>query len=124
MTGLFEAFEVYNKKKHAPGNYKVHGTNHSNISGGTTTFMYSQEHREPRIDKLDLVKQPSSEDSSRKSSVSEEGLLAGAVPQVATMPGPQMVDMSKMSRDEFEAMYNKLNPATLRKGEPNNKVNF
>ncbi|BAO39396.1 YMR107W [Kluyveromyces marxianus] len=101
MSKFFEAFEVYNRNKHAPGDAKSRGGNHSNIGTGNTTYMFAREYRGPN--KVQAV--PRSQ---------EDGQAQAQ---------PQMVDVSKLSREEFEAMYYKMHPETPR-GEPNNKVNF
>ena len=127
MSRFFDAFEVYNKNKHAPADFKSHGGSSLNTRA-TTAYMFAREYRGPstgekkeaaaaalaadvKAGKVELVNDPNTADSSRKSSVSEEAM-------------PQMVDISKLTREEFEALYNKINPGMLRKGEPNNKVNF
>ncbi|CDO95928.1 unnamed protein product [Kluyveromyces dobzhanskii CBS 2104] len=127
MGGFFDAFEVYNRKKHATGD--VYGGGHSNVGSGNTTFMFAHEYYGPsgaqkkdaaaaalaadvKAGKVELVNGQNSADSSRKSSVVEES------------SAPQMVDISKLNREEFQALYNKMQPEVIRKGEPNNKVNF
>lgn len=131
MPGLLEAFEVYNRKKHS-SNPEMFGQNHSNIGGGNTSYMFAREYRAPKDKNLKKMLETStgssdesSEPSSRKSSISssdeaKEAMLKEAMLKqglAGTTPG--MVDVSHMSQAEFERVFN-----SLRKGEPNNRVNF
>ncbi|SCW00693.1 LAFE_0C09868g1_1 [Lachancea fermentati] len=118
MPGFFEAFEVYNRKKHS-SNPSMFGSNHSNIGGNNTGYMFAHEYREPKKEKLatEAMMAPKDEGStSRKSSVSST--------EEALEQMPRMVDVSKMSQAEFESIFRTLHKEEQRKGEPNNRVNF
>lgn len=94
MSSLWNSFEVYNKKKHSskPG---MRGGNHSNVGDPRTTVQYAAERYERR-----------GSSASDSSTTSNEEI-------------PQMVDLSKLSQNEFKRLYE-----STRKGEPNNRVNF
>lgn len=94
MSNIWNSFEVYNKKKHAPYAH-MNGGNHSNIGDVRTPIIYSSERYERR-----------GSDTSEKSVSSNEEI-------------PQMVDFSTLSQSEFKRLYE-----NTRKGEPNNRVNF
>ncbi|AAS52381.1 AEL303Cp [Eremothecium gossypii ATCC 10895] len=106
--GIFEPFSVYNRSKHSKSG--IVGGNHSNIGAGRTMLLFADEYREPKA-QADAAHGAAvqaagtgSEPASRKGSVGE---------------GPNMVDLSTLSQAEFERLK-----ATLRKGAPNNRVNF
>ncbi|SCU94608.1 LADA_0G09670g1_1 [Lachancea dasiensis] len=103
MGGIFEAFEVYNKNKHSSHPRMFGGT--SNTGGTRTDYLYSSEHYTPKQQKMD-----------------KEELLGQSMGESAKMtglPADKMVDISHMSQHELEELMK-----GLRKGEPNNRVNF
>lgn len=99
MVSFWDSFEVYNRKKHS-SNPSMFGGNHSNIGDSKTTYLYSHERPEKR----------------RGSDVSESSVPVAVPGEDAA---PQMVDISKLSQNEFRQLYEHT-----RKGEPNNRVNF
>ncbi|SCU78452.1 LAME_0A04544g1_1 [Lachancea meyersii CBS 8951] len=113
MGGIFEAFEVYNKKKHASNPHMFGGA--SNTGGTKTDYVYSSEYRAPKSKKLDNneLLGTSTADTGIESNSSTAAAAAAA------LGGPHMVDVSKLSRRELDDLMK-----TLRKGEPDNRVNF
>ncbi|KAM3163413.1 Stationary phase protein 4 [Lachancea thermotolerans] len=111
MGGIFDAFEVYNKKKHSSNPHMFGNT--SNTGGTKTDYVYSSEYRAPKKNKLmkDELLAPDSEHADgAKATLTESAAQAGT---------PNMVDLSKLSQHELESLMK-----DLRKGEPNNRVNF
>ncbi|SCV00471.1 LAMI_0G05270g1_1 [Lachancea mirantina] len=109
MAGLFDAFEVYNRKKHS-SNPTMFGGNHSNIGTNNTGYMFAHEYQKPK-DKDLQVKEALIQ--------SGEAPVPGASPDAGAIPNPNLIDISNMSQAEFERVYR-----GMRKGEPNNRVNF
>ncbi|AQZ17752.1 SPG4 (YMR107W) [Zygosaccharomyces parabailii] len=99
MVSFWDSFEVYNRKKHS-SNPSMSGGNHSNVGDSKTMYMYAHERQEKRRDS------DTSTSSASPVLMGEEG-------------SPQMVDVSKLSQNEFKQLYERT-----RKGEPNNRVNF
>ncbi|SCU77886.1 LAFA_0A03840g1_1 [Lachancea sp. 'fantastica'] len=108
MGGIFDAFEVYNKNKHSSNQRMFGGA--SNTGGTKTDYVYSSEYHAPKNKKLDKneLLGPASDASK---------LDAKALQETAGVP--HMVDVSKMSQGELNELMK-----SLRKGEPNNRVNF
>ncbi|CAR58050.1 uncharacterized protein GVI51_K03289 [Nakaseomyces glabratus] len=94
MPSFWDSFAVYNRNKHAKGD--VHGGHMSQNMGGQPMYLQAKEH-------ADIKKK-------------EDGTLEA---KIETPDGPRLVDVSNMTQQEFERTYN-----SLRKGEPNNRVNF
>ncbi|CEP63578.1 Spg4p LALA0_S08e05798g [Lachancea lanzarotensis] len=107
MGGIFEAFEVYNKNKHS-SNRMFGGA--SNTGGTKTDYVYSSEYRAPKNKKLD-------KNELLGTSTENPQLEAKALQEA--VGAPHMVDVSKLSQGELNDLMK-----TLRKGEPNNRVNF
>lgn len=116
MGGFWDAFAVYDKKKH--GDPSLYGGNHMNIGESKTQVMFSQEYRAPKTQQA----MPENMQNMRRSSMSSvdssdvEAVKEGKLP--ADMEIPKNVDISNMSQGEFLRLYK-----SLRKGEPDNKVN-
>ncbi|CUS20683.1 LAQU0S01e12244g1_1 [Lachancea quebecensis] len=111
MVGIFDAFEVYNKKKHS-SNPHMFGSA-SNTGGTKTDYVYSSEYRAPKKNKLtkdEILVQDNEHADGAKATLAENATQAGM---------PNMVDLSKLSQHELESLMK-----NLRKGEPNNRVNF
>lgn len=107
MVGLLGIFESCNKKY--SGNPHMLGHNNPNAATGKTAYLFAREYREPLKAKEGVLpqrKESVSEPSSRKSSVAEGDT-------------PYLVDISKMTKRDFEKAYSQL-----RQGEPDNRVNF
>ncbi|SCU90059.1 LANO_0D07448g1_1 [Lachancea nothofagi CBS 11611] len=107
MVGLFDAFEVYNKKKHSSNPQMLGHT--SNTGGTRTDFVYSSEYRAPnpkKVNKDELLTANPAEAQEAQTMANNAGVA-------------NMVDVSRMSQHELEDLMK-----TLRKGEPNNRVNF
>lgn len=144
-NGIWEQFTAYNPNKHSrnPG---MIGGNHSNIGGGKATYIFADEYREKKIDgkgvrnatvttaqvkssstissspgaMSDIVgKEPLSGASSRKGSLTDEGAPPEGLLRRGSEVNPNLVDISSLTQSEFERLKN-----TLRKGAPNNRVNF
>ncbi|KAL3229172.1 Stationary phase protein 4 [Nakaseomyces bracarensis] len=96
MPSFWDSFAVYNRNKHAKGGADMHGGNHMNTGTGQTMYMHASEH-------YDIKKK-------------DDGTVEA---KIETPSGPQMVDVSNMTQQEFEKLYK-----TMRKGEPNNRVNI
>ncbi|AGO10201.1 AaceriAEL303Cp [[Ashbya] aceris (nom. inval.)] len=115
--GIFEPFSVYNRSKHSKNG--IVGGNHMNIGAGKTTLLFADEYREPKMQAAQAAQAAQSE-AARGAAV----LAAGAESEPASRKGsvgdtPNMVDLSTLSQAEFERLR-----TTLRKGAPNNRVNF
>lgn len=96
------------------------GVNHSNLGEAKTTYLYSHEYREPSKNKKPLDSQIVGEgDNARKSSVSSDSSVEDDVMVMGSDGKPHMVDISNMSQSEFKRLYE-----NMRKGEPDNRVNF
>lgn len=93
MPSFWDSFSVYNRNKQARGGGDMHGGN--TTSGSNTMYMHASEH-------YDIKK-------------SDDGTMEA---KIETPEGPQMVDISNMTQQEFEKLYK-----NMRKGEPNNRVN-
>ncbi|CCE64130.1 hypothetical protein TPHA_0G02890 [Tetrapisispora phaffii CBS 4417] len=107
MSSIWNAFDVYDKKKHSK-NYGVYGGNFANVGGRKTEFLYSSEHHEQ--------KKPQDQDpmvAERRGSESES--LNSSEGAAKT---PNMLDISNMSQNEFKKLYD-----AMKKGEPDNRVN-
>lgn len=118
--GFWDSFQVYNQNKHAK-NTGMFGTNHSNLGEGKTTYLYSHEYYGPKKkaeQEAGVMSEPVNADM-RKSSVSSDA--SQEEPNMVMVGGdqPHMVDISNMSQNEFKKLYE-----GMRKGEPDNKVNF
>ncbi|EDO14752.1 hypothetical protein Kpol_297p13 [Vanderwaltozyma polyspora DSM 70294] len=109
MSNFWNAFSVYNKDKHS-ANSKIYGSNHMNLSTGTTTYLHSNEYREPTSKD---VKDGNEMEKQRRMSESSLDSSKRRVSQST------IDDISKLSQGEFKEIYQ-----SLRKGEPSNKVNF
>lgn len=89
-----------------------------NIGESKTQVMFSQEYRAPKTQQA----MPEDMQNMRRSSMSSvdssdvEAVKEGKLP--ADMEIPKNVDISNMSQGEFLRLYK-----SLRKGEPDNKVN-
>ena len=106
MVGIFDAFEVYNRKKHS-SHPDMFG--HTSNTGGTRTdYVYASEHRPAPKKKLaeGLPQEPAEAQKLVNQAAADSGM-------------PHMVDISKLSQHELEDLMK-----SLRKGEPNNRVNF
>lgn len=119
--GFWDSFQVYNQRKHSDP--KMFGTNHSNIGEGKTSYLYSHEYYEPKNNKKVVENKEVMIDGDklvnmRKSSVSSEVSETSAAGD-AMMQKSNMVDISKLSPGEFKSLYD-----SMRKGEPDNRVNF
>ncbi|AMD21801.1 HFL055Cp [Eremothecium sinecaudum] len=119
LGGFFGQFTVYNRNKHSrPG---LSGANHSNIGAGKTTFIFADEYREPvRRASTTSESELTASSSASENITAHDSLPAAGLPKrAATEMNPNMVDISTLSQGEFERLK-----ATLRKGSPNNRVNF
>lgn len=117
--GFFDAFQIYNKDKHAPGNYREHGAIHSNIGTGKTTYMQA---REWHPSTGTAAQSANTQDTAAKrSSISSQSTSNSAT---AGTEAPHLVDISRMTREEFQTLYDQMQPGAMRKSEPNNRVNF
>lgn len=97
MSSFWDAFQVYNRKKHAK-NPEIYGSSHPNSGKSNTWYAYSQEYVEKRGDDKTIPTKVEIPEA-------ENGM-------------PKMVDISNMSQSEFDRLYK-----SLRKGEPDNRVN-
>lgn len=100
------------------------GTNHSNLGEGKTTYLYSHEYYGPSKKKKTAAETGMMEGGEinsdmRKSSVSSESSQDSNDMKAMGEDQPHMVDISKLSQNEFKRLYE-----SMRKGEPDNKVNF
>lgn len=116
--GFWDAFQVYNRNKHSK-NPDMFGVNHSNLGEGKTTYLYSHEYYEPSKKTKPLKDQMVEGGDSRKSSVSSDSAGGNDVMVMGDDGTPHMVDISKLSQNEFKRLYE-----GMRKGEPDNRVNF
>lgn len=144
--GIFDAFSVHNPKKHANPNTGYQGS--KNNTGSGTMFMYAKEYREPsNADKVIKAQGLSNDPEAFNKMMEEDDKLnresgnmlvredeymgkmggeTGIPPQDrrgsdASMDsqGSTTVDWQHMSQNEFKKMYD-----SMRKGEPNNRVNY
>ncbi|EJS44222.1 spg4p [Saccharomyces arboricola H-6] len=113
MGSFWDAFAVYDKNKHADPS--VYGGNHNNTGDSRTQVVFSKEYRQPKIQQENLQDMRRSSTSSQDSSDVED-IKQGILP--AEVEIPKNVDISNMSQTEFLRLYQ-----SLRKGEPDNKVN-
>ncbi|CCF55496.1 hypothetical protein KAFR_0A00580 [Kazachstania africana CBS 2517] len=130
MSNFWNAFEVYNRSKHTK-DPEMWGMNHANIGTGNTQYYYSQEYRAPKKKTTrsasfsSISSSTTDEDSLRRSSISETELPKLSKEQqqkeVSSSAAlhPKMIDISNLSQREFQDLYQ-----NMRKGEPNNRVNF
>ncbi|CCH62799.1 hypothetical protein TBLA_0I01390 [Henningerozyma blattae CBS 6284] len=119
MSSFWDSFQVYNPNKHAKSS-KMGGGNHSNLGSSNTQFIYSKEHRPSNASAAsdDLAAKAPAEGMKETSNLgSNMNSEAGTNPN--PNPNPNLVDVSQLSQGEFERIYK-----NMRKGEPNNKVNF
>ncbi|QLL30556.1 hypothetical protein HG536_0A03740 [Torulaspora globosa] len=121
--GFWDSFEVYNRKKHAK-DVSMLGTNHSNLGQGQgkTGYMYSHEYYGPAkkkaMEESGIISEAGTADM-RKSSVSSESSGESSTKLMMGEDQPHMVDISKLTQNEFKRLYE-----GMRKGEPDNRVNF
>ncbi|CCD25023.1 Spg4p NDAI_0E02070 [Naumovozyma dairenensis CBS 421] len=108
--GFWDAFSVYNRKKHVD-DIGMYGTNHSNIGSSNTSYAYSKEYYVPKDGKILKNNEKVTMDSNGKVINRENNFISQDV--------PHMVDVSNLSQQEFKELYD-----NARKGEPNNRVNF
>lgn len=118
--GFWDSFEVYNRKKHSK-NAAMYGINHSNLGEGKTAYMYAHEYYGPAnkktMEESAIISETSGTDDMRKNSVSSES--SGGSSNKMMEDQPHLVDISKLSQNEFKRLYE-----SMRKGEPDNRVNF
>lgn len=116
--GIWDAFQVYNRNKHS-SNPDKSGASHSNMSEGNTTYLYSHEVSEHSKKKKLMDDQLMAAGQDRKSSVSSDTSDDNNMMVMGSDGNPHMVDVSKLSQNEFKRLYE-----GMRKGEPDNRVNF
>ncbi|QLG72596.1 hypothetical protein HG535_0D03040 [Zygotorulaspora mrakii] len=123
--GFWDSFQVYNKDKHSDP--RMFGGNHSNIGEQKTTYLYSHEYYEPRthkkmVENQELVMDGDKLVNARKSSVSSDSSEASGIGGDKIMgsenANTNLVDISQLSPNEFKRLYD-----SMRKGEPDNRVN-
>ncbi|GMM54689.1 Spg4 protein [Maudiozyma humilis] len=102
MSTLKEAFQVYNRRKHSADAASQGGGAGSHSNSGTgTTVVFGSEYR-----------------GARRASDSSVGSSASAASALSAGSGPCLVDVSKLTRAEFQEIYN-----SLPRGAPDNRVN-
>lgn len=148
MAKFWDSFQVYNKNKH--DNPDLYGGKNSNVGSGNTQFKYSKELYDTEVKPVPAMvgspivvqvprRKSSASGSSRRSSansntdkdaqqamanVGNSGGFAGSKSFGVGDPLEKLDPMTKkeissMSQQEFQRVYD-----SLRKGEPNNNVNF
>ncbi|KAL6947224.1 hypothetical protein ACO0QE_002103 [Hanseniaspora vineae] len=144
--GIFDAFSVHNPKKHADTGSGYQGSKNSTGSG--TMFMYAKEYKEPsNADKVIKAQGMSNDPEAFNKMMMQDDKMnrdngnllvrddeymgkmneAGGIPAQdrrgsdASMDsqGSSTIDWQHMSQNEFKKMYD-----SMRKGEPNNRVNY
>ena len=101
MSSLKEAFQVYNRRKHSADAASQGGGAGSHSNSGTgTTVVFGSEYR----------------GAQRRASDSSVGSSASAASALSS--GPHLVDVSKLTRSEFQEIYD-----SLPRGAPDNRVN-
>ena len=97
MSSLKEAFQVYNRRKHSADAASQGGGAGSHSNSGTgTTVVFGSEYR-----------------GARRASDSSIGSASSTLSN-----GPHLVDVSKLTRAEFQVIYD-----SLPRGAPDNRVN-
>lgn len=116
--GFWDTFSVYNQKKHST-NPEMFGTNHSNLGEGKTSYIYSREYQEPN--KKKVVERKEVEMNGDQIVNMRNSVSSSESGDKIMMNDSQshMVDISNLSQTEFKKLYD-----GMRKGEPDNKVNF
>lgn len=103
MSTLKEAFQVYNRRKHSADAASQGGGAGSHSNSGTgTTVVFGSEYR----------------GAQRRASDSSVGSSASAASALSAGSGPCLVDVSKLTRAEFQEIYD-----SLPRGAPDNRVN-
>lgn len=114
MGSFWDAFAVYDKKNHADPS--VYGGNHNNTGDSKTQVMFSKEYRQPRTQQQENLQSMRRSSIGSQDSSDVEDVKEGRLP--AEVEIPKNVDISNMSQGEFLRLYE-----SLRRGEPDNKVN-
>ncbi|CCK70498.1 Spg4p KNAG_0E02370 [Huiozyma naganishii CBS 8797] len=104
MSSIWDAFQVYNRNKHDK-RPEMRGMNHVNT--GVTQVLYAKEHRPPPL------KQTITAPEGATTTTTTDGH------QPPPLDDKTREAISKMTRGEFERLR-----ADLRRGEPDNRVNF
>lgn len=102
--GIWDAFQVYNRNKHS-SNPDKSGASHSNMSEGNTTYLYSHEVSEHSKKKKLMDDQLMAAGQDRKSSVSSDTSDDNNMMVMGSDGNPHMVDVSKLSQNEFKRLY-------------------
>lgn len=137
MAKFWDSFQVYNKNKQEdPG---IYGGKNSNVGSGNTQYQYSKEYYDTEVKAVPAMvgsplmvhvprRKSSASGASRRSSATSGSDMEAAMANVGSSKGFDPLEgldeitkkqISGMSQPEFQRVYN-----TLKKGEPNNNVNF
>lgn len=127
LDSILSQFRAYNRNLHSH-NPSLTGGNHSNISTSKTTYMFADEYREPKkgvvTDKAMLARNSTSTVKTEPIEIpgaegDQVSKMSNADQIGSAVESSTLVDLSNMSQNEFDKLRN-----TLRRGEPNNRVNF
>ncbi|EGA77572.1 Spg4p [Saccharomyces cerevisiae Vin13] len=94
MGSFWDAFAVYDKKKHADPS--VYGGNHNNTGDSKTQVMFSKEYRQPRTHQQENLQSMRRSSIGSQDSSDVEDVKEGRLP--AEVEIPKNVDISNMSQ--------------------------